>query len=202
MNLELYIDKKYRDFHQKLIISSYPLLGVKISFLRKLSKGINADEYISNFKLNSYEDIILYGMIISKVQNEIKRFNLVKDYIKFIDCWSICDTFCSNLSFVKKDLDKYFDWVLSYLDDNQTFYIRFGLVMLLKYYTDSKYLKLILSKVKNIKNNEYYCQMGIAWLMCELAVKNKATIDNYMTNLSLEIRKMYERKVKDSFRIK
>lgn len=202
MNLELYKDNKYREFHQKLITSSYPLLGVKITILRKLAKDIDLQDYVDSFKPNYYEDVILYGILISKEKNISKRIELIKDYIKYIDCWSICDTFCSNLSFIKRDLDAYFDWIISYLEDDRTFYIRFGLVMLLKYYNDSKYLNRILSRIEHIKNEDYYCQMAIAWLMCEFAVKNKTIIDKFVLKLSNNVQKMYERKVKDSLRIK
>lgn len=201
MNLKKYQDIKYREFQKRLIVSSYPLIGVRIPILRKISRQINVDEYIDNFNPVYYEDILLYGMVIAKVKDDNLKMGLVKAYIKYIDCWSICDTFCSNLSFVRKDLDKYFKWVISYLEDDRTFYIRFGLVMLLKYYADENYIKQIFNKVKNIKNDEYYCQMGIAWLMCELAVRNKNIVDNFMKSMPKEIQKMYERKVKDSFRV-
>lgn len=202
MNLIDYQEDKYREFHKKLITSSYPLLGVKITILRRLAKTIDYDMYIQNMSLEYYEDIILYGMIIVKEKDELKRKTLIDDYLKYIDCWSICDTFCTNLSYVKKNLDNYFEWILNYLEDERPFYVRFGLVMLLKYYSSEKYINVILSKVDKIKNNDYYCQMGIAWLLCELAVINKNKIDIFVKKQSLNIQKMYLRKVKDSFRIK
>lgn len=201
MNLKEYQDIKYRAFQQKLIVSHYPLVGVRIPILRKLAKSINYEEYVNNLKLNYYEDILLYGMILVKEKDESKRLELIEDYIKYIDCWSICDTFCSNLSFVKQDKDKYFAWILSYLKDNRVFYIRFGIVMLLKYYTEDKYLNEILKNIKNITNEDYYCKMAIAWLLCELAVTNKEVIDEFTKDMSLDVYKMYQRKVKDSFRI-
>lgn len=200
--IEKFKDIKYRGFQKKLIVSSYPLIGVRIPVLRKIAKTINYDEYLQNYKLNTYEDIILYGMVLVKEPENEKRISLISDYLKYIDCWSICDCFCSNLHFVKNDLDKYFKWIGSFLEDNRVFYIRFGLVMLLKYYANNKYIDDILNNIKIINNEEYYCRMAIAWLLCELAVIDKKKVDKFVLNVSEEIKKMYNRKIKDSYRIK
>ena len=202
MQLEQYQDNKYREFQQKLIVSSYPLLGIRIPLLRKIAKSIDYDEFINGFNPVYYEDVILYGIVLVKEKDEKKRIKLIEDYIKYIDCWSICDTFCANLSFIKKDLDKYLDWVLEFLNDERTFYVRFGLVMLLKYYCDCKYFERVLEAILKIASDSYYCQMAIAWLLCEFATKDKNLIDFFVKKLSDPINKMYERKIKDSFRIK
>lgn len=202
VDFRAYQDDKYRKFQSKLIVSKYEYIGVRIPNLRKIAKNIDTEIYISNFIPKSYEDIIVYGILIANIKDPKRRINLINGYLKYIDCWSICDTFCSNLKFIKEDLDTHFLWILSYLESDKTFYIRFGLVMLLKYYQDKKYFKYIYDKIKMINNNEYYCEMAIAWLLCEMAVIDKKYIDRFIENLSPNIQKMYLRKIKDSYKIK
>lgn len=202
MNLETYIDIKYKTFQQKLIVSKHLYLGIRIPMLRKIAKTITFDEFINNYNLNLYEEVLLYGMLIPKIKNDEERLNLINDYLQYIDCWSICDIFCSNLSFVKNDLDKYFNWIVSYLEDNRQFYVRFSLVMLLKYYNEKNYIDSILNNLKCVKNKDYYCEMALAWLLCELAVLDKNKIDTFVNSLSYTVQKMYQRKIKDSLKIK
>lgn len=202
MNLYDFEDIEYKNFSMKLTTTKYPMIGVRIPVIRKLAKQLKSEEYLKNYKIDTYEEVMLLGMVIAKVEDEKTRLKYIKEYIKLIDCWSLCDAFCASLKFVKKELDKYFNFVIKYLDYKKTYYIRFGLVMLLDYYTDEKYLDTILDRIKQITNNDYYVKMAIAWLLCELTVYHKDRIESYILDLDKDIQKMYKGKVRDSFRIK
>ena len=201
MNLYEYQDLKYREFNQKIVNTKYPMIGVRIPILRQLAKNITYEEFIKESSLNTYEEVMLLGMLIPKIKDEAKRIKAIKDYIKYIDCWSLCDTFCSNLKFIKKDLDKYYSFIISYLSKSKIYYIRFGLVMLLKYVQEDKYWDDILNRILLITNNDYYVQMATAWLLSEMAVYNKERILLYAKKLNPMIKKMLYQKMKDSYRI-
>ena len=201
MNLYEYQDLKYREFNQKIVNTKYPMIGVRIPILRQLAKNITYEEFIKESSFNTYEEVMLLGMLIPKIKDEAKRIKAIKDYIKYIDCWSLCDTFCSNLKFIKKDLDKYYSFIISYLSKSKTYYIRFGLVMLLKYAQEAKYWDDILNRILLITNNDYYVQMATAWLLSEMAVYNKERILLYEKKLNPIIKKMLYQKMKDSYRI-
>ena len=201
MNLYEYQDLKYREFNQKIVNTKYPMIGVRIPILRQLAKNITYEEFIKESSLNTYEEVMLLGMLIPKIKDEAKRIKAIKDYIKYIDCWSLCDTFCSNLKFIKKDLDKYYSFIINYLSKSKTYYIRFGLVMLLKYVQEDKYWDDILNRILLITNNDYYVQMAMAWLLSEMAVYNKERILLYAKKLNPIIKKMLYQKMKDSYRI-
>lgn len=201
MILEDYKDLKYKEFTIKITLSKYPILGIRIPVLRQLVKKINYDDFIKESSLNTYEEVMLLGMLIPKIKDETKRLKAIKKYIKYIDCWSLCDTFCSNLKFIKKDLDKYYSFIISYLSKSKTYYIRFGLVMLLKYAKEERFWDDILNKLLLITNNDYYVQMAMAWLLSEMAVYNKARIISYAQNINPVVKKMLYQKMKDSYRI-
>ncbi len=201
MNLYEYQDLKYREFNQKIVNTKYPMIGVRIPILRQLAKNITYEEFIKESSLNTYEEVMLLGMLIPKIKDEAKRIKAIKDYIKYIDCWSLCDTFCSNLKFIKKDLDKYYSFIINYLSKSKIYYIRFGLVMLLKYVQEDKYWDDILNRILLITNNDYYVQMATAWLLSEMAVYNKERIFLYANKLNPMIKKMLYQKMKDSYRI-
>lgn len=201
MNLYDYEDQKYKEFSMKLTTTKYPMIGVRIPIIRKIAKSINSEEYLKEYQVDTYEEVMLLGMVIANIKDEKLRIKEIKKYIKYIDCWSLCDTFCASLKFIKKDPDKYFDLVMSYLDNQKTYYIRFGLVTLLDYYTDEKYLDLILKKIPQITNNDYYVRMAIAWLLCELASLYLDKVMTFAKCLDEVTYKMFIRKVKDSYKI-
>lgn len=201
MNLYDYEDLEYKKFSMRLTTTKYPMIGVRIPILRKLAKDITYEEYINSSKLEYYEELLLLGMLIPKIKDETQRMAAVKDYIKYIDCWSLCDTFCGNLKFINKDLDKYFNFVISYLGMKKTYYIRFGLVMLLKYAKEEKYRDIIFEKISNITNDDYYVKMGIAWLLCEMAVYDRVRVLAFADTLDSATKKMLLGKMRDSYRI-
>ena len=201
MDLKNYQDIKYQEFTRKITNTKYPILGIRIPVLRKIAKNINYLEYKESNNLSTYENIMLLGMLIPKIKDEKERIKAIKEYIKYIDCWSLCDTFCSNLKFINNNLDKYFNFIIKYLEKKKTYYIRFGVVMLLKYAKEEKYWDEIFRKLILINNNDYYVQMAIAWLLCEMAVYNKKRVLDYSKNLDKNIRKMLEQKMRDSYRI-
>ena len=202
MILEDYKDLKYKEFTMKITSSKYPILGIRIPVLRKLAKKISYEEFIKESNLATYEEVMLLGMLIPKIKDEEKRLQTIKNYIKYIDCWSLCDTFCSNLKFIKKDLDKYYSFIVDYLSKSKTYYIRFGLVMLLKYAKEDRFWDDILNKLLLITNNDYYVQMAMAWLLSEMAVYNKTKIISYAESINPVVKKMLYQKMKDSYRVK
>ena len=201
MNLYDYQDLKYQEFTRKITNTKYFIIGVRIPILRQLAKNTDYYEYKENNNLSTYENIMLLGMLIPKIKDEKERIKAIKEYIKYIDCWSLCDTFCSNLNFIKNDLDKYYSFITSYLAKSKTYYIRFGLVMLLKYAKEEKYWNDILNKISLITNKDYYVQMAIAWLLCEMAIYDKERILIYVKSLDPTIKKMLYQKMKDSYRV-
>lgn len=202
MNLYDYQDLKYREFQRKLIVSRYPLIGVRIPQLRKLSKLYNVELFKEAFKLETYEEVMLYGMVIGKEKDNSKRVTLIEEYLEYIDCWSICDSFCSNLTFIKKAKDEYFSWLLTFLQHEKEFYVRFSLVCFLRYYKEEKYIEEIVSKLKDIKIKAYYVDMAIAWMLCEFYIVSEKRISNIIDTLDEDVQKMFNRKVKDSYRTK
>lgn len=200
IDLYKYQDLEYKKFNDRIIVTKYPTIGIRVPTIRKVSKEINAEEFIKTYKLHYYEEMLLYIFCLSKIKDDNKIMTYVDNFMKYIDCWSLCDTLCSNLGFVKKDLDRYYDWINKYLNNDNEFYVRFALVMFLKYYKDGSYLSRILDGVKSIHIDKYYSNMAIAWLLCELYISYPKVISTFIISQNKEVQKMFNRKVKDSYR--
>ena len=65
----------------------------------------------------------------------------------------------------KKNKEVGYKKIVEYVNSNNEFEIRVGLVLLLNYYIEPKYLNDIFKICDSINNKKYYCKMAIAWLI-------------------------------------
>ena len=114
-----YIDTNYKVFQQKLCSTKYPIIGVKIPIIRKISKDLltrySLEYLVNNIDNSSFENVLLKGICIA-YSNEC-NLSYINNYIDLIDNWSLCDTFCSTLKFIKKDKTTYIEFINSLDND-------------------------------------------------------------------------------------
>lgn len=200
--LEPYINLEYKNFHQKICHTNYEILGVKIPILRKVAKDLlkNHDykDILNNRNDKYYETVLLEGLIIANAKiNYEEKLKLITPYLSKIDNWAICDIFCGELKFVKKNLDKFYKYLLPILEIKKEYYQRFVLVMLLDYYINDNYIDSIFEMILSVTNEEYYVKMAIAWLISiclvkyydktlEFLINNKNNLDKWTYNKAIQ----------------
>lgn len=169
IRIELFnlIDEKYKKFHSKLCPNIDNILGVRLPLLRKISKNLSKDnwnEYLENPYSDYYEEIMIEGLTIGyiKTDNE-SRFNYMKNFIPKINNWGICDSFCNNLKFTKKNMKEVWEFIRPYSLSSKEFDIRFAVVMMLNFYIVDDYIDEILHILNNISHEGYYVKMAVAW---------------------------------------
>ena len=156
--LYLLIDEEYRKFHANLIPGMDNNLGIRTPELRKIAKRC-AKEYgiecINQINDDSYEEVLLQGMIIgySKVDIET-RLSYITKYLPKIDNWATCDLFVSTLKFVNKYPDEVWKWMMSKVHSEHDFTIRFVVVMLLSYYLNDEYMCSEEIYIKNVSSGK------------------------------------------------
>lgn len=184
-------DIKYKEFNSKLIpnINKDTIIGIRIPQLRKLAKKIIKTDYESFLKFsknNYFEETLIQGLIIANIQDEILFDKYFKKFIKKIDNWATCDTFCNSIKIIEKNKDYYFNYFLNYASSNKEFEIRCILVIFLNYYIDEKYIDKIFSFLDKIESTGYYVQMAEAWLLSFIYIKFKEKTYTYITNSNLD----------------
>lgn len=198
-------DIEYKKFHQKLTTTKYEIIGIRVPILRSIAKEIiktNYKKFLNDVGSTYYEEVFIEGLVIASLPEEDLFFYL-PTYINKIDNWAICDSFCNSLKFIEKDPDKYFDYFKNYLTSKEEFKIRVGLVVLLNFYVQEKYLKDIFDLIDNIKIDKYYVNMASAWLLAEMYIKypnetleylKRSKVNNFTFNKTIS-------KICDSYRI-
>ncbi|WP_343338028.1 hypothetical protein TPELB_35290 [Terrisporobacter petrolearius] len=193
-------DDKYRSFHSNLCPGVENILGVRLPLLRKIANSLSKEEdyynYLNNGDTKYYEEIMIEGLIIGylKTDNE-NRFNYIRNFIPKIDNWAICDSFCNNLKFTKKNINEVWNFILPYTSSENEFDIRFAIVMMLNFYIIEDYIDDVLNTLNKINHDGYYVKMAVAWAVSyayidfpqkTLAFLKNNNLDNFTYNKSLQ----------------
>lgn len=196
--LEQLADEKYRVFSSSLTPGKDNILGVRIPMLRKMAAKIAKGDfrtYLSKASDNSMEEIMLQGMVIGCCKADVEEvLKLTADFILKIDCWPVCDGFCSGLKIAKTNQKRVWEFIQPYLGSDKEYEIRFGVVMLL-YYLTPEYAFLAFSHFDRIKQENYYVKMAVAWVLSmyyvnlpELTLEylKKCSLDDFTYNKALQ----------------
>lgn len=199
-------DEKYKSFHSKLTTTKYEILGLTVPIQRKIAKEISKGD-ISSFlactKSSYYEEVMIQGFVIASIKKKDLFLKYLDSYVSLIDNWAICDGFCNSLKIVSLEKEYWFSYFTKYLESNEEFRIRVGLIVFLSFYVEEEYLERIFKLIDSIRVDKYYVDMGIAWLLCECFTKYrdktlkyllKSKINTFTFNKTIS-------KIKDSYRV-
>lgn len=169
-------DLQYRNFVSKLTptVSIDNIIGVRTPQLRTYAKELRNNPikhtFLKQLPHKFYEENNLHGMLIQNISTDINEvIQYVNDFLPYIDNWATCDTlspkiFKKHPSIVRKNIT---EW----LNSSHVYTIRFGIVTLLQFFLDEHFLQSDLSLVAQIKSDEYYVNMAIAWYYSSALIK-------------------------------
>lgn len=176
-NLKEKVDLKYKEFHSTLCPDTNNILGIRVPVLRQYAKEL-LKEYDYEFLLKNidnkyYEEIMLQGMIIglSKETDFEKVKKCIIEFVPKIDNWAVCDVFCAGLKITKKYKEEMWKLISKYLKSKKEFELRFGIVMILDFYIEDKYLEKDFKIFENVNSKDYYVKMAVAWAISICLIK-------------------------------
>ena len=192
-------EDEYINFHSKLCPNTENILGVRLPLLRNMAKDLaknNWEAYLNNPYNEYYEEIMIEGLTIGYIKTDINtRLKYIKRFIPKIDNWAICDSFCNNLKFTKKNLNEVWEFISTYLSSNKEFELRFAIVMMLHYYINEEYIDRVLHILNDINHEGYYVKMAVAWAISFAYIKfphktlvflKNNNLDSFTYNKSLQ----------------
>lgn len=193
-------DFEYKNFISQFTKTKFKICGVRIPHLRKFAKEIEP-EYIELDNPNlTYEEILLYGFSASQFKNEDEQLEYLENLLPYIDDWSTCDEIVSSLKCLNNE--KSYQKFNNLLDDGREYYVRVGIVGMMKNFIKTDKLEEILKKISELPEQEYYAKMAIAWLYAEICTFNfpiakrqiEKTTDKFIRNRAIS-------KANDSLRV-
>lgn len=179
-------------------LTSDEVIGVSMSNLKKIAKKIDINITLSD---NTFEEIILQGLIISRYKDIEVVFNMLDNYLYKINNWAVCDVLTASLKITIDNEYKMLEYLKSKII-NEVYHQRFVIVMLLRYYVKAQYIDEIFSILRRIDNEDYYVKMAIAWLLCEIYISYPVVVDEYLAKCEDSFIVMKTKsKIRESYRV-
>ena len=180
--------------------------GTKLSVLRKIAKQIAKEKHYDYFneKHESYEEVMVHAYAIGYLKEDITLvLAYMKDFIKQIDNWSVCDSLCQNLISARKYQQEVFEFLLTLINTENEWENRIVVVTFLSHYLNVNYIDKVIETIKLIKPTTYMSKMGYAWMLATMMAKfpdktlefmNNYVIDTWTYNKAIQ-------KMIESFRV-
>lgn len=195
---------------KKIYSTNKKCLAIKLPILRDIANMIkkgDVDSFLKGLHAKYIEQDILKAILISQEGDFEKQKKLIVQFLKNVDSWVCTDTLKLNYKKVSFEQIKNF---CNELCKGEVFLRRYAFVVLLKYAKNTNYLNYIFNLIEKMHDErEYFVNMAIAWLLCEITIyfpeKTFNFVNNYKNNYKKEnnyfLIKKYIGKCKDSFRI-
>ena len=184
-------DLKYKDFHSKLIptVNYESIIGVQTPILRKIAKNFyNCDEsktFMNDLPHKYYEENNIHAFLIEHIKDFEEAIKETEKFLPYIDNWATCDSFLPSV--FKKNTTQLLPYILKWIKSNKTYTIRYGIVLLMKLYSEVNFEERFLKVISEVKSEEYYVKMAIAWYFAELLAKQYNATVPYLENKILDV---------------
>ena len=168
-------DQKYRDFTLPLIpnVEEKTFIGVRLPVLKKYAKELDSkerEEFLKSLPHKYHEENILHAFILSNIKDYDEFIECVDAFLPYVLNWSVCDTICNKHLY--KHLDKLINNVYAWLKSKEIYRVRYAVKCLMNYYLGDEFKEEHLIKVQQVKLDDYYVQMMIAWYLATGLAKN------------------------------
>lgn len=197
-------DLEYKKFHLSLK-GANEMIGVRTPILRNIAKDISKNDYQNFIKSNTkkyYEECAILAYLIGYLKVDFHEvLKILDENIDCFDSWALTDGLCSTLKIFKNNQEEGFEYIKKILKSNNPWHIRIGLVLMLNYYINDKYIDNVLELSRNIKNENYYVKMANAWLLSVAYIKYKNKVNNILEKVDDFTRRKTISKINDSRRV-
>ncbi len=200
-------DKKYRDFHSRLIpdTDKERVIGIRTPVLRKYAKEYaqreEAKAFLQDFPHHYYEENNLHMLLITSIKEYEKCLEEVEKFLPYIDNWATCD-FPAPKCFAKHK-EELLPHIKRWIVSEATYTIRYGIGILMRLYLDEDFKPEYAELVAAVTSDEYYVNMMIAWYMATALAKQWEAIIPYVEEhrLSDWVHRKTIQKAIESYRI-
>ena len=183
-------DVKYRDFQSKLTptIEANTAIGVRTPVLRKLAKDYSKRQDVDNFLADLphkyFDENQLHAFILSEIKDFDECMGKLERFLPFVDNWATCDQMSPRC--FKKNHEKLLPYLNKWIKSDDTYTVRFAIVTFMAHFLDDDFDAGYLGLVSDIKSDEYYINMAIAWYFATALAKQYDKTIPYIENKTLD----------------
>lgn len=168
-------DEGYRAFTLPLIpnVDEKTFIGVRLPIIKKYAKTLDAESKAAFlFSLPHYyhEENILHAFILSEIKDYEEFIKLVDAFLPYVSNWSTCDTICNK--YLNKHKDELIKEVYRWIKSDEVYRVRYGVKCLMNYYLGEDHKEEYIDRAAEIKLEDYYVKMMVAWYLATGLAKN------------------------------
>ncbi len=200
-------DLSYRDFHSRLMptVEKELIIGVRTPELRKFAKEFSKSSLASDFLRalphRYYDENNLHAFLIEQITDYENCIEELNRFLPYVDNWATCDMLRPKI--FKKHLPELLEQIKKWLKSDDVYTVRFGIEMLMCHYLDSNFSTEYPRWVSQIKSDEYYIRMMVAWYFATALSMQYDAVVPYLEQkrLDSDTHKKTIRKAIESYRI-
>ena len=182
-------DKDYALMQVKIIptVAAGRIIGVRTpalrTFAKKLYKDTDVDAFLAQLPHQYFDEDQLHAFVISLEKDFDKCMAEVDAFLPFIDNWATCDQLSPKA--FKKEPEKLLPYIRSWIKSGRTYTVRFAIGMLMQHFLDERFDREYADMVAEVRSEEYYVNMMIAWYFATALAKQYELVLPYLEEKKL-----------------
>ena len=182
-------DKDYAIMQAKIIptVDADRIIGVRTpalrAFAKKLYKDTDIDAFLAGAPHQYFDEDQLHAFVISLEKDFGKCMAEVDAFLPFIDNWATCDQLSPKV--FKKEPEKLLPNIRAWIKSDQTYTVRFAIGMLMQHFLDERFDLEYADMVAEVRSEEYYVNMMIAWYFATALAKQYESALQYLEERKL-----------------
>ena len=183
-------DEGYRAFHMRLVPNVEParILGVRVPEVRALARSLagtpEAETFLRELPHEYYEENNLHAFLLERERDYGALIEGLNRFLPFVDNWATCDSLSPAL--FKKHPDGLPEQALQWMQSDQTYTVRLGIGVLMRYYLDEGFRPEYAERVAAVRSEEYYVRMMVAWYFATALAAREEDVLPYLTGRRLD----------------
>lgn len=135
--------------------------------LRTIAKQIAKSDwrrFLADARDVTLEETEVHGLVIGAAKMEYgEALKHAAAFVPSIKSWAGCDICGSSFRFLKQEPERSFEFLSGWLSDEREFAVRFGVVLLMDFFTTEEYLDRLFTRYSQVNHDGYYAKMAVAW---------------------------------------
>ena len=175
---------------QRRLIPGETILGVRTPLLRAAAKQIAKGDwrrFLHEAQDGTLEEVLVQGLVVGYAKMDYdEALRRAAAFVPKIRSWASCDICGSSFRFLGKNRERSFSFLLGYLRGPGEFAVRFGVTLLMEYFTDEEYLSRLFAALDGVRHEGYYVKMAVAWAVSACYVKSSRRTMEYLSRCRLD----------------
>lgn len=183
-------EEGYRDFTAPLLptVDRETILGVRTPAVRRLARELRqegkSEAFLRELPHRYYEENGLHAAILCLERDMERCLEETERFLPFIDNWATCDGLRPDV--FKKHRAALLERIPAWLASDRPYTVRFGVGMLMTHFLDEDFRPEQMEAVAELRSEEYYVNMMIAWYFATALAGQYETAVGYLERRRLD----------------